>query len=271
MAARGACAPSLRPCRRGTCAWPWRLWPGPTRSRTLWARLFQHRFPGAGSLGGHAVGNLVLTGLCELLGNPVDALDATARLLGAAGRVLPASCAAVDIVADVSGLDPADPVRRTQVRGQHEVASTQGRVHSVRLLPDPPVACPQAVEAVRAADWVVLGPGSLFTSVLPHLLVPELAAAVLASDVRRLLVLNLAPQVGETTGFSPEAHLEALVGHVPGLAARRRPGRPGRGSRRPPSSLPPPPGSAPSCGWKRSQNRVSRATTRIGWRKPSLV
>jgi uncharacterized cofD-like protein len=190
---------------------------GRDQQSELWARLLQHRFPGAGSLGGHAVGNLVLAGLCDLLGNPVDALDATARLLGAAGRVLPASCEAVDIVADVSGLDPADPARRKQVRGQHEVASTEGRVHSVRLLPDPPVACPEAVEAVRAADWVVLGPGSLFTSVLPHLLVPELAEAVLASNVRRLLVLNLAPQVGETTGFSPEAHLDALVRHVSGL------------------------------------------------------
>ena len=190
---------------------------GPDSQSTLWARLFQHRFPGAGSLGGHAVGNLVLAGLCDLLGDPVDALDATAQLLGATGRVLPASCAAIDIVAEVNGLDPADPGRRVQVRGQHEVASTRGRVHGVRLLPDPPVACPQAVAAVRGADWVVLGPGSLFTSVLPHLLIPELAAAVLAPDVQRVLVLNLAPQVGETAGFSPQAHLEALLAQVPQL------------------------------------------------------
>jgi len=183
----------------------------------LWARLFQYRFPGPGSLGGHAIGNLVLAGLCDLLGNPVDALDATGRLLGAAGRVLPASCQAVDIVADVSGLDQSDPMRLVQVRGQHEVAATQGRVQGVRLLPDPPSACPQAVAAVREAEWVVLGPGSLFTSVMPHLLVPELAAAVLAPQVRRVLVLNLAPQVGETSGFSPPAHLEALAAQVPAL------------------------------------------------------
>jgi uncharacterized cofD-like protein len=90
-------------------------------------------------------------------------------------------------------------------------------VRTVRLLPEHPPACPQAVEAVLAADWVVLGPGSWFTSVLPHLLVPELAAALRTTSARKLLVLNLMAQPGETDGFSPAEHLDALVRHAPGL------------------------------------------------------
>ena len=85
------------------------------------------------------------------------------------------------------------------------------------LVPADPPACAEAVEAVVEADWVVLGPGSWFTSVLPHLLVPELSSALHVTTARRLLVLNLAPQPGETDGFSPHKHLEVLAGHAPGL------------------------------------------------------
>ena len=86
------------------------------------------------------------------------------------------------------------------------------------LVPADPPACAQAVEAVAEADWVVLGPGSWFTSVLPHLLVPELAGALIATPARRLVTLNLAPQPGETEGFSPHAHLEVLASHAPDFA-----------------------------------------------------
>ena len=86
------------------------------------------------------------------------------------------------------------------------------------LVPADPPACAEAVEAVAEADWVVLGPGSWFTSVLPHLLVPELASALIATQARRLVTLNLAPQPGETEGFSPHAHLEVLARHAPDLA-----------------------------------------------------
>jgi uncharacterized cofD-like protein len=88
----------------------------------------------------------------------------------------------------------------------------------VSLLPEVPPACPEAVAAVLSADWVVLGPGSWFTSVLPHLLVPELAAAICATTAQRLLVLNLDQQPGETEGFAPESYLEVLTGHAPDLA-----------------------------------------------------
>jgi uncharacterized cofD-like protein len=123
----------------------------------------------------------------------------------------------LEIVADVAGLHPEDPSRTAEVRGQVAVATTRGAVVTVRLEPPEPPACAEAVRAVRDADWTVLGPGSWFTSVIPHLLVPELAAALRATSARRLLALNLAPQAGETDGFSPETHLEVLGAHAPDL------------------------------------------------------
>jgi uncharacterized cofD-like protein len=179
-----------------------------------WADVLQHRFSGYGSLSGHAVGNLLLAGLVDRLGSPVAALDAAGRLLRTAGRVLPLSEQAVDITARVSGLDPA---RTVEVTGQVAVATTRGRVESVRLLPERPPACGEALAAVARADVLVLGPGSLFTSMLPHLLIPEMAAAIQRVAARRVLVLNLAPQPGETAGFAPETHLEVLARHAPDL------------------------------------------------------
>jgi uncharacterized cofD-like protein len=184
---------------------------------TTWSRVVQHRFAGGGGLGGHAVGNVLIVALWELLGDTVQGLDWVGRLLGAHGRVLPMASVPLDLVAEVAGVDPARPGDVTLVRGQAECASTTGRVRSVSLIPADPPACPEAIAAVRAADWVVLGPGSWFTSVLPHLLVPELADALINTPARRLVALNLAPQPGETDGFSPHTHLEVLAEHAPQL------------------------------------------------------
>ena len=181
-----------------------------------WAEVVQHRFGGTGALAGHAVGNLLLAGLMETLGDPVAALDEVAGLLRLSGRVLPMSCDPLDIEADVVGLG-ADPGQVHRIRGQVAVASTPGRPQRVRLRPERPTACPQAVAAVREADLVLLGPGSWFTSVLPHLLVPDLRDALLETSARRVLVLNLAPEPGETAGFSPEQHLAVLAEHEPDL------------------------------------------------------
>jgi uncharacterized cofD-like protein len=183
-------------------------------SEATWAALLQHRFAGEGPLGGHAVGNLLLAGLTDVLGDPVAALEVVAQVVGARGRVLPASRVPLDIEAEVVGLDAGAPAR---VRGQVAVATTPGHVVSVRLLPESPPATPEAVTALGEADWVVLGPGSWFSSVLPHLLVPGLAEALLRGRARTAVTLNLAPQPGETDGFSPEAHLEVLVAHSPSL------------------------------------------------------
>jgi len=179
-----------------------------------WSEVVQHRFRSEGALHEHAVGNLLIVALWELLDDSVTGLDWVARLLGVQGRVLPMSVVPLEIEALVEGEDGA---LRT-VRGQVAVATAAGRVRSVTLLPAAPPACPEAVAAVQAADWVVLGPGSWFTSVLPHLLVPELAAAICTTDARRLLVLNLDQQPGETEGFAPQSYLEVLAAHAPGLA-----------------------------------------------------
>jgi uncharacterized cofD-like protein len=184
---------------------------------TTWSQVVQHRFGGDHELSGHAVGNLLIVALWDLLGDTVAGLDWVGRLLGTAGRVLPMAAVPLDIVAEVVGADPARPEGVITVRGQVECATTPGQVRSIRLVPPDPPAVPEAVRAVLDADWVVLGPGSWFTSVLPHVLVPELSAALHATAARRLVVLNLEPQPGETAGFSPTKHLEVLAGHAPGL------------------------------------------------------
>ncbi|GAA5191837.1 uridine diphosphate-N-acetylglucosamine-binding protein YvcK [Rugosimonospora acidiphila] len=178
------------------------------------ADLFQYRFDGADPLGGHTVGNLVLCGLMELHGDAVAALDHAAALLHSAGRVLPMSRVPVEIEAEVrhaSGVVES-------VRGQHEVAITPGHVEVVRILPPSPPACAEAVRAVEAADWLIFGPGSWYTSVIPHLLVPELAAAILASPARRVVTLNLAAEK-ETASLPVPDHLHALTRYLPGLTA----------------------------------------------------
>ncbi len=184
---------------------------------STWARVLQHRFTSHGEMDRHAVGNLLIVALWELLGDHVEGLDRVARLLGAGGRVLPMALVPLDIAAVVEGADPRRPRERSVVCGQVEVASTGGRVLEVTLDPVDPPACPEALTAVREADWVVLGPGSWFTSVIPHLLVPPLREALVSSRARKLVVLNLEAQQGETDGFDPETHLEVLADHAPEL------------------------------------------------------
>jgi len=184
---------------------------------STWAKVLQHRFASEGVMHEHAVGNLLIVALWELLGDHVDGLAWVARLLDARGRVLPMAVTPIDITAQVRGLEPDRPAEISTVRGQAEVASTSGEVISVDLSPADPPACPEALEAVDQADWVVLGPGSWFTSVIPHLLVPELRKALVSADVRRAVTLNLSPQAGETDGYTPEAHLEVLAAYAPEL------------------------------------------------------
>jgi uncharacterized cofD-like protein len=182
-----------------------------------WAEVLQHRFASDGQLAGHAVGNLLIVAVWERLGKHVDGLDWVARLLGARGRVLPMSAVPLEVIAQVQGLNPDDPEAVRTLRGQSEVAATPGRVRSVALEPPDPPACPEAIDAVRTADGIVLGPGSWFTSVLVHLMVPELSRALHQTAARRILTLNLGPQVGETRDYSPEQHLEVLAAHAPDL------------------------------------------------------
>ena len=181
-----------------------------------WARVMQHRFAGEGEMRGHVVGNLLIVGLWELLGDHVDALDWVGRLLGAKGRVLPMALTPMEITARVRGL-AEDPEELTTVRGQVEVATTEGVITSIVLVPEDPPVSPAALAAIRDADWVVLGPGSWFTSVLPHLMVPALRQALVETGARVLVVLNLEEQAGETGGFRPADHLAVLAEHAPDL------------------------------------------------------
>lgn len=182
-----------------------------------WARVLQHRFEGDGEMRGHVVGNLLIVGLWELLGDHIDALDWVGRLLGARGRVLPMAQTPMDITAEVRGLTPGDPDALTTVRGQVEVATTEGVITSIALEPPSPDVSPAVIDAIAEADWAVLGPGSWFSSVLPHLLVPALREALVSTDARLVVVLNLAEQAGETGGFGPADHLAVLAEHAPDL------------------------------------------------------
>jgi uncharacterized cofD-like protein len=182
----------------------------------LWGTIIQHRFGGSGALAGHPIGNLLLAGLNEVFADPVAALDELGRILDLKGRVLPMCPIALQIEADVGGLE-SDPRMSRVIRGQVALATTVGKVRRVRLLPSNPPATRQAIDAIMAADLVVLGPGSWFTSVIPHVLVPQLAEALQATKARRALVLNLVGEPGETAGFSAERHIHVLAQHAPGF------------------------------------------------------
>lgn len=171
------------------------------------AELLQYRFA-KGELAGHSLGNLILVALSDLRGEDVVAgLDQLCRLLAVPGRVLPCTTTPVWLNARAGG---------EQVSGQVAVARTP-RVDRVWLEPTDPPACQDAVEAIRRADLVVLGPGSLYTSIIPNLLVPGVADAVRRSTAPVVLVANLREQPGETQGMSLDAHLDALGEHVPDL------------------------------------------------------
>ncbi|MBT0568032.1 uridine diphosphate-N-acetylglucosamine-binding protein YvcK [Williamsia sp. CHRR-6] len=188
----------------------------PAADPQRWVTLLQHRFGGHGALAGHPVGNLLLAGLCEITGDPVAALDALRGLFGVTGRVLPMSTVPLGIEADVSGLE-ADPRISRVIAGQVAVATTPGKVRRVRLVPADAPACDEAVSAIMAADLVVLGPGSWFSSVIPHVLVGPQLEALIATPARRMLFVNLAPEPGETSGFSVERHLHVLHAHADAL------------------------------------------------------
>ena len=187
---------------------------GDDRWGRTWAQVLQHRFDSDGDLNGHSLGNLLIVALWDLLDDQVLGLDWVAGLLGSRGRVLPMSTTPLDITGIVAGPDglPSD----VPVRGQATVATTPNLLEVSLDPPDPP-ACPDALQAIADADFVVLGPGSWFTSVIPHLLVPEQRKALTASEATIVVVLNLEAQSGETEGYLAEDHLAVLHRHAPDL------------------------------------------------------
>jgi uncharacterized cofD-like protein len=177
-----------------------------------WSSVVQHRFSG-GELDGHSLGNLLITALWQQTGDLVTGLDWVGALLGAHGRVLPACTDGLEIRAEVRDA-PGHP-GVSIVRGQHNVAITEGTVLGIELEPPDPPACPEAVAAITHADAIVMGPGSWYTSVMASLLVPGIRSAVATADARRILVLNLVAQPGETSGFSPQNHLHVMAAAFP--------------------------------------------------------
>ena len=187
-----------------------------------WRDVMQHRFqsrPGVtGSLDNHALGNLLIVTLWELLGDPVAGLQWAGALLGARGQVLPMSTRPLTIEGDV--------LHRTDQGGHTELVSGQARLaaagaHSkvtdVRLMPADAPGCPEALTAVERADWVILGPGSWYTSVLPHLLLPDLRDALCRTSAKRCLTMNLSNETKETAGMSALDHLAEIRRYAPGL------------------------------------------------------
>lgn len=183
---------------------------------TQWRDTLQHRFGGHGAMAGHALGNLLITGLAERLGDTQAALDQVAAWTGSAGRVIPVCPQPLDIEADVAGLDD-DPRVLRSVRGQVAVATTPGAVRRVRLTPAQPAASEAAVRAIMDADVVTIGPGSWFSSVIPHILVPDIAQALNETSATVVVILNLSPEAGETHGFTTERHIHVFSQHAPQL------------------------------------------------------
>ncbi|CAN2194425.1 COG0391 Uncharacterized conserved protein [Candidatus Nanopelagicaceae bacterium] len=181
-----------------------------------WAQIMQHRFVSNGELNGHAMGNLLLASMWNAGDDPVVALDRVGDLLKVIGRVLPMASVALDIEGTFT-----TSTGRIVVRGQKEVATAKGHIESLRIIPEDPEARPEALAAIADADWITMGPGSWFSSVIPHLLVPAQLEALKSSTAQKILILNLdassRSQGEEFAGSTPEQHLEFFHRYAPGL------------------------------------------------------
>jgi uncharacterized cofD-like protein len=178
-----------------------------------WAEIMQYRFTSDGPLNGHAVGNLLLAALWDRDEDPVEGLDRVAALLKVNGRVLPMANQPLDIEATFLDSD-----RKVLIRGQKEVALAHGKFESLRLIPENPRARIEALNAIDDADVISMGPGSWISSVLPHVLVPEQRQALLSSQGKKVLILNLDdPYSGEFSGRSAIDHLSAILAMAPEL------------------------------------------------------
>ena len=176
------------------------------------ARLFQYRFPNGGSgLDGHSFGNLFITALAEITGSFEEAIAESGRVLSVSGRVLPSTLLDVRLLADVMLPHLVSEIR---VEGESRIPESTGKVRRVWLEPNTPPAFPEAVQAILNADLIVIGPGSLYTSILPNLLVPDISAAIRSSRALKLLICNVATQLGETEGYSCGDHIRAIEEHV---------------------------------------------------------
>jgi uncharacterized cofD-like protein len=174
----------------------------------LMARLFQYRFGEGSPLGGHSFGNLFVLAMTGITGSFEQALRETTRVLAVQGSILPSTLEDVEVCAEFTD--------GTDVCGESRIPEVGKPIERLYLRPEHPAAQPEAVRAILEADLIVLGPGSLYTSVVPNLLVEGIAKALIQADGLKVYVCNVATQPGETDGFNVEAHIEALVRHLPG-------------------------------------------------------
>ena len=165
-------------------------------------------------MNGHAVGNLLLSALWDMDSNLVVGLDRVGELLKVVGRVLPMAIEPLDIAGTFQTKYGVQ-----EVRGQVEVATTRGELQSLRLIPEKPQATPEVLTSIAEAEWITMGPGSWFSSVMPHVLLQEQAQAISQSAAKMILIFNLpeSREDGEFAGNSPEEHLQLLRNHLPNL------------------------------------------------------
>ena len=176
----------------------------------LMTSLFQYRFSEGSGLAGHSFGNLFIVAMCGVVGNFEDAIRQTSRVLAVRGQIIPSTLANVTLCAKT------DDART--IHGESTISETKakGRIKEVFLLPENPPAHPETVRAILQADMIILGPGSLYTSVLPNLLVEGVRRAFVASPALKVYVCNVATQPGETDGFGLSDHVAAIEEHTGG-------------------------------------------------------
>jgi len=174
-------------------------------------QLFQYRFSNAGELEGHSFGNLFITALAEITGSFESAVAESGKVLSVSGQVLPSTLHDVKLVADMQLPDVPIQVR---VKGESSIPKMAGRVNRIWLEPNNAPAYPPVIKAILNADLIVVGPGSLYTSLLPNLLVQDLIGAIRASRAVKVYVCNIVTQPGETEAFSAHDHIRTLEEHI---------------------------------------------------------
>ncbi|MFN0122005.1 MAG: uridine diphosphate-N-acetylglucosamine-binding protein YvcK [Blastocatellia bacterium] len=182
------------------------------REDRLMTRLFQHRFPGHGEVGGHSLGNLIILALSQMQGDFLSALDQTRMLLGCTARILPSTLETVDLVAEIG--EQIAPGQRA-IKALR--LADQRRISRIAIQPASVSPVPEAIEAILEADLITLGPGSLFTSVIPNLLINGIADAINASRAKRIYICNAMTESDETDGFTAADHVDELLRHGRGV------------------------------------------------------
>ena len=184
-------------------------------SEGLVSQLFQYRFGEDSELEGHSFGNLYLTAMTAITGSFVSALEESSRVLAVRGRVVPSTLALVTLCAErVSPAATGELERLEQVRGESSIGEHGSRIERVYLDPENPPAYPAAIRAILDANLIVIGPGSLYTSILPNLLVPDLMQAIFLAPALKVFVCSVATQTGETEGYDVTDYVEAIRRHV---------------------------------------------------------